>query len=86
MISVNRVITPSLQKSYATRNSLTGKFKDVVGAQGSANEMAWLVAKGASGSPKNLSEAWNSYLTSKAVAAGPVKDRMKAFFATGTQA
>jgi hypothetical protein len=83
MLSVNRVIPRSLQISYASRNSLTGDFKSASKQQGSGNEMAWLVAKGGSG--KNLGEAWGSYLTSKGVAAGPAKDRMKAFFRTGVQ-
>lgn len=86
MLSVDRVITASLQKSYATRNSLTGKFRSVVKQQGSSTEYAWLIAKGGSAASKNLGEAWDSYLTSKGFTTGPLKDRMKAFFRTGTQA
>lgn len=86
MLSVDRVVPLSLQNSYAARNSLSGKFKSVVKQQSSSGEHAWLVAKGASAGSKNLGEAWDSYLTSKGFTTGPLKQRMKAFFSTGTQA
>lgn len=86
MLSVNRAIPKSLQVSYAARNSLTGNFKSAVKQQGSTTEQGWLVAKGAAAGSKNLGEAWDSYLTSKGFTTGPLKDRMKAFFRTGTQA
>lgn len=86
MLSADRVVNKSLQQSYAVRNGLSGDFRSVIAQQGSSTEMAWLVAKGASAASKNLSEAWDSYLTSKGFTTGPLKDRMKAFFTTGTQA
>lgn len=86
MLSVNRVIPKSLQVSYAARNSLTGNFRSASRQQGAVTEHAWLVAKGGSAGSKNLSEAWDSYLTSKGVTTGSLKQRMTAFFKTGTQA
>ena len=92
MISVNRVIRPALQRSYVARNGGNGLFNDFIGSQ-SANgkgktekERSWLVVKGATASGKNLSELWDTYLTSKGFTTGKLKDRMKAFFTTGTQA
>jgi len=94
MISVQRVIRPSLQRTYTARNGGSGLFHDfaltqsAVGAHRVEIERSWLVAKGATASGKNLSELWDTYLTSKNYTAalyGPLKDRMKAFFATGTQ-
>jgi hypothetical protein len=90
MLSVNTVITPSLERSYVARNGGNGRFHGLARSQGAAgkhdneSEMSWLVIKGGSG--KNLSEAWDSYLTSKGFTAGPLKDRLKAFFRTGVQA
>lgn len=86
MLSVDRVIPASLQRSYAARNGLSGKFKSVIKQQGYTTEHSWLIAKGGSAASKNLGEAWDSYLTSKGFTTGPLKDRIKAFFRTGTQA
>lgn len=93
MISVARVIDPSLQTSYIARNGGSGKsFHSHAKGQGASGtsktaiEMSWLIAKGANASSKNLDEAWDSYLVSKSFTTGPLKDRMKAFFLTGTQA
>lgn len=92
MISVSRVIKPSLQQSYTVRNGGSGKFHSFAktqGATGNSKNMAektWLIAKGANASSKNLSEAWDSYLTSKGFSTGSLKSRMVQFFTTGTQA
>jgi hypothetical protein len=92
MISVNRVISPSLQKSYVARNGGNGLFAGLASGQASNGkgkvgvETNWLVTKGATASGKNLSELWDTYLISKGFTTGPLKDRMKAFFRTGTQA
>lgn len=92
MLSVQRVVKPSLQKSYAVRNSLSGNFREVMRGQGAVGkshsemERSWLVAKGATATGKNTSELWDSYLISKGFTTGTLKDRMKSFFSTGTQA
>jgi hypothetical protein len=94
MLTVRRVIRPTLQRAYVARNGGTGTFYDfiltqsAVGAHKVEAERSWLVVKGATASGKNLSELWDTYLTSKGYTAatyGPLKDRMKAFFLTGTQ-
>lgn len=89
MISVTRVIRPTLQHTFTANNSSSGGFhafaisQGATGGKRTAIEMSWLVLKGGSG--KNLSEAWDSYLTSKSVTVGSLKSRMTAFFLTGTQ-
>lgn len=89
MISASRVIKTSLEHTFTANNSSSGGFHKFAVGQGAtgpsktAIETSWLNLKGGSG--KNLGELWGTYLTSKSVAAGPIKDRMKAFFLTGTQ-
>ena len=92
VISVDRVIPRSLQRSYVARNGGNGLFGTLAATQASSGkgktgvEVNWLVTKGASPTGKNLSELWDSYLTTKGFTTGPLKDRMKSFFRTGTQA
>lgn len=92
MISVNRVIRPSLQRSYVARQGGSGLFHGFALTQGATGkhkndvESTWLIAKGATASGKDLSQLWDTYLTSKGFTTGKLKDRMKAFFTTGVQA
>jgi hypothetical protein len=91
MISVDRVIPRSVQVSYVGRNSGTSKdfhsfakTQTAVGSSKAAIESSWLIAKGGSGA--GLNAQWGSYLTSKGFTTGTLKERMLAFFKTGTQA
>ena len=91
MISVDRVIPKSLQASYSGRNSGSSKdfYAHAKGQSASGKtkaeiESAWLIAKGGSGA--SLNAQWGSYLATKGFTTGTLKERMTAFFKTGTQA
>lgn len=91
MISVARVIDPGLVTSYINRNGGTGTsfygFAKTQSANGTTKqeiESSWLIVKGGSGA--RLNEQWGTYLGTKGFTTGSLEERMKAFFATGTQA
>lgn len=90
MISVNNVVRQGLQRSYVARNGGSGTFYEFIPSQtatghsGPSLERSWLTAKGGTGiSNQSL---WDSYLTSKGFTTGSLKERMRSFFTTGTQA
>jgi len=90
MISSKRAARTTLHASLVTRNSAKSNLKDFYATEGASGktlvelEASWLVAKGGTG--KGLNELWGSYLASKGFVTVNLKERMKAFFATGTQA
>lgn len=91
MISVDRVVPRSIQISYVARNGGAAKefhsFALTQSASGKSKasiESSWLIAKGGSGA--GLNAQWGSYLATKGFTTGTLKERMLAFFRTGTQA
>lgn len=91
MISIDRVVSPNDVASYISRNGGSGKHwhgfaktQTAVGSKKNEIEASWLVAKGGSG--RTLEALWGSYLATKGFTTGTLKERMKAFFKTGTQA
>lgn len=90
MITADRVIREGLQRSYSARNGGSGKFQDFIRTQGAtgkagvSREISWLDAKGGTGT--GVTAKWDSYLVSKGFTGGSLKDRMRSFFTTGTQA
>lgn len=91
MINVDRTIPQSIQASFAGRNgSTSSNFHSHAYAQSATGkskaeiESSWLILKGGSGA--TLNAQWGSYLATKGFTTGTLKERMLAFFKTGTQA
>lgn len=90
MISVSNVVREGLQFSYSARNGGSGKFQDFIRTQGAvgkagvSREISWLTAKGGTGT--YIDTLWGTYLASKGFTTGSLKERMRQFFTTGTQA
>lgn len=91
MINIDRVVSQSDIQGFISRNGGSGKsftgFAISQTASGKTKQEAqssWLIVKGGSG--KTLNDQWGTYLGTKGFTTGSLKERMRAFFKTGTQA
>lgn len=88
MISSHHATSASLRKAFTARVGSGGSIKTYyaqnggVGSSLTALESSWLVAQGGTGN--GLNTLWGTYLASKGFNAGGLKDRIKAFFISGT--
>lgn len=91
MISVKRAVKPAVFRTFAVRTAAVTDQQGFMRSQGAAGkssveiERSWLTAKGG-GTTGNINTQWGAYLSGKGINTGSLKERMKNFMNTGSQA
>lgn len=91
MITAKRAVSPAVFRAFAARTAAVTDHDGFMRSQGATGrsateiERSWLAAKGG-GTTGDLNTQWGTYLASKGINTGSLKERIKQFMNTGSQA